>query len=147
MLSGSLATVVMTVVILAGRRLSGFRTPPPVEITRRLSWRAGISPPRSKGGFRVFWLAGHIAYGAGCGALYVLARPRLPQDPVRAGLMAGGTVWGVSYLGYLPMLSLYPSPEDDASDRQVVMIAAHAVYGVSLAMTERLVRERFPGRS
>lgn len=140
MLSGSLATIPMTVVILAGRRLSGFRTPPPVEITRRLSRRAGISPPRSKGGFRVFWLAGHIAYGAACGALYTRLRRRLPGDPVVAGLLAGGAVWGVSYLGYLPALSLYPAPEDDSSDRTLVMIAAHAVYGVALAETEHRLR-------
>ena len=141
------ATIAMTVVILTGRRLFGFRTPPPVEITRRISRRVGIPLPRSEGGFRSYWLAGHVAYGAGCGVLYALARRRLPQDPVKAGLIAGGTVWGVSYLGYLPVLSLYPSPEDDASDRQAVMIAAHAVYGVALALSERRMHVRFPVRS
>lgn len=146
-LSGAVATVPMTVVILGGRTLAGFRTPPPVEITHRISQRAGLPSPRSEGGFRLFWLTGHIGYGAGCGVLYVLVRRWLPRAPVPAGLIAGGAVWGVSYLGYLPALSLYPSPEEDSRDRTLVMIAAHAVYGVALAMIERLVCERFPDRS
>lgn len=145
--SGVVATVAMTPVILAGRRLFGFRTPPPVEITRRISRRASIPVPRSESGFRVFWLSGHIAYGAACGCLYVLARRSLPREPLLAGLIAGGTVWGISYLGYLPAFSLYPSPEDDSRDRTLVMIAAHAVYGVGLATIERLLRERFQARS
>ncbi len=134
--SGSVATVLMTVVIFGGQKLFGFHTPPPVEITRRVSRRVGISPPRSKEGFQVFWLAGHLAYGAACGVLFALVRRFLPPQPAPAGLIAGGTVWAVSYFGYLPSLSLYPWPEDDPDARTIVMIAAHAVYGVALAETE-----------
>lgn len=143
-ISGSVATVPMTIVILCGRKLFGFHTPPPVEITQRVSRRLGISPPRSEEGFRIFWLAGHLAYGAACGALYALVREWLPPRPVQAGSIAGGAVWGVSYLGYLPSLSLYPSPTDDAGDRAIVMIAAHAVYGVALAETEHRLNDLFP---
>ncbi|MDQ3654614.1 MAG: hypothetical protein M3457_06000 [Chloroflexota bacterium] len=145
--SGSVATVLMTIVILGGRKLFGFHTAPPVEITRRISRRVGISQPRSDEGFQVFWMAGHLAYGAACGVLYVLVRRLLPPRPVTAGLIAGGTVWGVSYLGYLPALSLYPSPDEDADDRTLVMLAAHAVYGVALAETEHLLTDRFPERN
>ncbi len=127
----------MTIVILGGRMLAGFRTPPPVEITRRISHSVGLPRPRSEGGFRLYWLSAHVGYGAGCGVLYTLGRRWLPGHPVPAGLIAGGTVWAVSYLGYLPAFSLYPSPEDDANDRTMVMIAAHAVYGIALAETER----------
>jgi len=136
----------MTIVILGGRKLFGFHTPPPVEITRRITRRVGISPPRSDEGFQVFWLAGHIAYGAACGALYAFVRRWLPSHPVPAGLLTGGAVWGVSYLGYLPALSLYPSPEEDADDRTIVMIAAHAIYGVTLAGTEQRLKDVFPER-
>lgn len=143
-LSGAFATIPMTIVILGGRKLFGFHTPPPVEITRRISRRVGISPPRSKEGFQAYWLAGHLAYGAACGALYAVVRRFLPSKTVPAGLIAGGTVWGVSYLGYLPGLSLYPSPDEDANDRTAVMIIAHAVYGVTLAETEHLLNDLFP---
>lgn len=143
-ISGSLATVLMTVVIFGGRKLFGFHTPPPAEVTRRVSRRIGISLPRSEGGFQVFWLAGHLAFGAVCGVLYVLARRFLPSHAVPAGLIAGGTLWGISYLGYLPGLSLYPPPEEDADGRTIVMIAAHAVYGVALAEAEQRLNDLFP---
>jgi len=146
LLCGAVATFPMTIVILGGRKAAGFRTPPPVEIAHRISRRAGIPRPRSEGGFRLFWLAAHIGYGAGCGMLYVLVRRWLPSHPAPAGLIVGGAVWGVGYLGYLPLLSLYPAPEDDAPDRTLVMIAAHAVYGLALAETERRVRYLAPER-
>lgn len=137
----------MTIVILGGRTLLGFHTPPPVEITRRVSRRVGVRPPRSNEGFGAFWMAGHILYGAACGALYTVSRRFLPRQPVAAGLIAGGAVWGVSYLGYLPALSLYPSPENDSRDRTAVMIVAHAVYGVALALAEEPLRDLIPDRS
>jgi hypothetical protein len=139
-LAGVAATVPMTAVIAAGDVLGLLRTPPPEEITARVAERAGEVPDRQSPAFQAEWLAAHTAYGAACGAVYALARPLLPRSDVLAGLLFGGAVWGVSYIGLLPALALYPAPDEDAPGRAATMIAAHAVYGTALAATARRLR-------
>jgi hypothetical protein len=65
----------------------------------------------------------------------------LPRSDLVAGLLFGGVVWGVSYIGLMPSLNLYPSAEDDSNQRQGVMIAAHAVFGTALANIEHQLRD------
>jgi putative membrane protein len=127
----------MTLVIETGRAAGWVRTPPPEEITANVAERAGEEPSRQNPAFQAAWLAAHLGYGAACGALYALVRPLLPRSDVAAGLLFGGAVWGVSYLGLLPALELFPPAQDDSPRRQAMMIAAHAVYGVALADLER----------
>ena len=67
-------------------------------------------------------------------------RPVLPRSDLAAGLLFGAAVWGVSYIGLMPSLNLYPSAEEDSNQRQVVMIAAHAVFGTALATIEHQLR-------
>jgi hypothetical protein len=138
-LAGLAATAPMTAVIAAGGAFGLLFTPPPAQITGEVSERAGEQLSRRSPEFTAAWLAAHFAYGAACGALYGLLRPLLPRADVIAGVMFGGAVWGVSYLGLLPSLGLFPSAKDDAPPRQAVMIAAHAVYGTTLAGAERLL--------
>jgi uncharacterized membrane protein YagU involved in acid resistance len=141
-ISGAVATIPMTVPILAARSLHLFRTPPPVQISDEIASRTEVLPERSEPGFTPSWLAGHIGYGAACGAVFAIARPALPESRITAGLLFGETVWGVSYLGYLPVLGIYPFPEDDSRARTATMILAHAVYGVALAGVERTLRHQ-----
>jgi uncharacterized membrane protein YagU involved in acid resistance len=62
-------------------------------------------------------------------------------------LAYGLAVWGVSYINLMPNLRLYPPVRDDRLSRTAVMIAAHVVYGVSLAVLERqLVRQNSHSR-
>jgi putative membrane protein len=136
-MAGAAATVPMTLVIEAGRAAGWVRTLPPKQITANVAERAGEAPSRQNPAFQVAWVAAHLGYGAVCGALYALVRPLLPRSDVAAGLLFGGAVWGVSYLGVLPALELFPPAQDDSLRRQAVMIAAHAVYGVTLADVER----------
>lgn len=103
--------------------------------------RLGMSRTHSRSTASVAWMAAHEAYGMACGMGYVHVRPLMPSSPRVAGLIFGGAVWGVSYLGYLPALDLYPSPDDDSRSRLTVMVIAHAVFGIVLAEVEhRLVR-------
>lgn len=140
-LAGLAATAPMTAVIGVGRAAGWLRTPPPVAITEEVAERAGQDPERESPAFQAEWLAAHFAYGAACGAIYGGIRPRLPRSNVAAGLLFGGAVWGVSYLGVLPALNLFPSATEDSRSRQAVMIAAHAVFGLALAEGEsRLAR-------
>lgn len=130
--AGLVATGPMTVVIFAARRARLLRTSPPEEISAR-----GLAklpaPVEAVTSGRPWWRVAHGGYGVLCGVVYRLLRSRLPPQTAQAGLLFGGFVWGVSYLGLMPALDLYPWPEEDASPRLVVMIAAHAVYGVTLA--------------
>ncbi len=96
--------------------------------------------------FRPLWLVAHGGYGLLCGVAYHFLRPRLPNQPAQAGLLFGGMVWSVSYLGLLPALDLYPWPDEDATPRLAVMIAAHAVYGATLAAVVQRLDERWLSR-
>ena len=139
-LSGLAATVPMTAVIVAGRATGLMGTPPPVEITENAAEQAGEDPDRQSPEFQAAWLAAHIGYGAACGVVFSAIRPVLPRSDLAAGLMFGMAVWGVSYIGLMPSLNLYPSPEADSNQRQVVMVAAHAVFGAALASIDSYLR-------
>lgn len=139
-IGGGAGTLVMTAAILTGEWLFRFRTPPK-EITRNVLWRIGMPRAGSGATAGVIWVVAHEAYGMACGVGYALVRPRLPASRYAAGLMFGGAVWAVGYLGYLPALGLYPSPDEDRRSRTSVMVIAHAVFGVVLAdMEHRLSR-------
>ncbi len=138
-LIGLLATIPMTLAMLAARRSRLLRTPPPQEITKRLL--APIASPRARAGPQLraaAWIA-HFGYGALGGVGYALLRRRLPQAPRWAGLLYGALLWSVSYLGLMPALGLYPWPDEDATPRLGVMIAAHGVYGLALATIDHHV--------
>ena len=144
-LAGLAATVPMTVVIAAGRAAGLMGTPPPVEIVENVAEQAGEDPDRDSPAFQASWIAAHLGYGAACGALYALMRPLLPRSDVAAGLLFGGAVWGVSYMGVMPALDLYPSAKDDSEPRQAVMVAAHAVFGMALASIDSRLRANEEG--
>ncbi len=139
--AGLAATAPMTLVIAAGRAIGLMRTPPPVLITANAVESTGQSPDRQSPAFQAAWLTAHFGYGAGCGAIYALARPFLPRSVTVAGLLFGGGVWTISYLVMMPASRLYPSAADDSRSRQAVMIAAHLVFGLTLAGAERLLAE------
>ena len=139
-LAGVIATALMTIAISIGERLGLLRTPPPTQITSNVESRVGLEREPPKPRFTADSVATHHAFGAVGGAVYVLTRPILPKSPVGSGLVFGGVVWGIAYLGVFPALRLYPWPDDDRHTRTAVMIAAHAVYGVTLAETERRLR-------
>ena len=136
-LAGLAATVPMTAVIGAGRVAGLMGTPPPVEITENVAEQVGEDPDRQSREFQAAWLAAHLGYGAACGLVFSAIRPVLPRSDLAGGLLFGVAVWGVSYIGLMPSLNLYPSAQDDSNQRKAVMIAAHAVFGSALASVDR----------
>lgn len=139
-IAGVVGTIAMTVPILAGQRSGLFTNPPPREISANVARRTWLLPERSDPAFPLVWSSGHLAYGGACGVVFTLVRRYLPAAPSLAGLLFGLAVWAVSYLGLIPALRLYPWPADDSRPRQLVMIAAHGVFGVTVAQTARHLR-------
>lgn len=135
--AGLLATLPMTLVIAAARATGLLRTPPPAQITRNAAARAGVPARAGSTGFRVGWLAAHAGFGAASGVGYALVRPLLPKRVGIAGLLYGLALWVLAYVGVMPALRLYPWPGEDSRSRGAVMIAAHAVFGLALAETDR----------
>lgn len=145
-LAGIIATVTMSLVIVAGRRLGLLYTPPPKHITQRVADRLHLSRDLPRPVFQTSWILAHFGYGAVSGVLHALIRDRIPGPRLLGGLLFGGLLWAVSYFGLMPGLRLYPSPEHDSPTRMGTMIAAHAVYGVTLAWAERLLGGRGSAR-
>lgn len=136
-LGGMGATAAMSAVMLGGKATGLLRTPPPKEITGRAGRQAGVPPQQvPKSAFDLTWVAAHLGMGMGCGAVFGLTRALWPRSDVRAGLLYGGLVWAVNYLGVLPAAGLYPWPSEDSNSRTAVMVASHAIFGVSLAKLE-----------
>jgi hypothetical protein len=124
----------MSLVLAAGHRANLLTTPPPKEIAGTAAARSGLGDDLDDDSFTASWVALHAGYGAGSGALFRLVRPWLPAPSPLAGLLFGGLVWAGSYLGLMPALGLYPWPREDRQSRMLVMIVAHAVYGVVTAV-------------
>lgn len=143
--AGALATGPMTLVIAAARAIGHVETLPPRQITENLGDVVGINSKNvSTGSRNASFLVAHFGYGLACGMLYTFSRPLLPVQRSAAGLLFGGTVWGVSYLGVMPALRLYPWPRKDSGSRMATMIAAHAVFGIALAELEHWLWEMDP---
>jgi hypothetical protein len=139
-LAGIIATGPMTIVIVVGKMLGLLNTPPPKQITAEVHAETGLHDEVQAEAFTASWLAAHLGYGAACGALLAATRPLLPKSDLVTGILFGGAVWGVSYAALMPGLGLYPPLWRDRPSRQAVMAAAHGVYGVTLAWTDRRLK-------
>lgn len=135
--AGVIATGVMTVAITLGKRAGLLHIPPPEQVTTDVTnaVQPGAEAPAPE--FTPGSLLAHHAFGAAAGVGYVVARRFLPGPTALAGLTWGGIVWVSAYAGALPLLELYPWPDQDRPSRMAVMVGAHAVYGTVLAETEK----------
>ena len=79
-------------------------------------------------------LAAHFGYGAATGALYALARAH--GHHVLPGALYGVLVWAASYFVGMPGRILKPAHAHPL-ERNLLMIAAHLVWGGTLALTIR----------
>lgn len=138
LISGIAATGPMSVVmVLLHRRLpSGERySLPPREITMKAVEQVAEPDEISQSTRSALtWLA-HFGYGGAAGVLYAAVGRRLPGGTVRRGVLFGLLVWTVSYLGLLPGLRVLTSATEHPARRSGLMIAAHLVWGWSLATT------------
>jgi hypothetical protein len=134
--AGAVATVPMSVVMLAFRRPMGEQ--PPDAITKRAAHAVGAAPTEEQAD--ALAVVAHLGFGAATGALYALA-PRV-GPPVLRGVGTALGVWAVSYQGWVPALGILPKASEDRPARPAVMVAAHVVYGAVLGTLEERLRRR-----
>lgn len=142
LLSGAVATVPMSAVMLVAGRIGAMGTQPPERVAERAMGATGVGAT-SKGEKDVATSVAHLAFGAGGGAAFALLHRRLnlPVHAVAQGVAFGLAVWAVSYQGWIPALGILPPADDDRPGRRRAMIGAHIVYGSVVGAAEaRLAR-------
>jgi uncharacterized membrane protein YagU involved in acid resistance len=118
---------------------------PPRHITENAAEAAGAGEAMDnmdEGGRKATTLAAHFGYGAAAGAAYVPLAGKSGLPPAAEGALFGLAVWGGSYLGLMPATGLYNSAKDEPAARNVLMIAAHLVWGASLGVIYDVLRKR-----
>lgn len=135
-LAGTRATFPMTAWFAGAKKLGLLGEAPPKKITRRFLDAIGLKSKTNKTERDVVTMAAHLGFGAGMGAIYGLLREaHLWPRGMLGGAAFGSVVWGASYMGWVPALSIMPRPSHDRPGRPTAMLTAHWVFGVSLART------------
>ena len=134
-LAGFVATVPMSALMLAGQPAlpPGRRRLPPKQITMRLARLAGARPHPDGPATNFATTAAHFGYGTMIGAMYGALAARRPDHPLAKGMAFGLLVWAGSYLGWLPAAGVRQPATRDPTSRNVLMIAAHLVWGAGTA--------------
>lgn len=143
--AGAAATVAMSAWMLLAQRAGAMGDLPPRRITETALDQLGVAA--AKQATDALSVLAHLGFGMAVGAVYGVARGRLPGDaggglaPV-AGAAYGLLVWAASYQGFVPALGALPPASRDRPDRPRSMALAHLVYGGTLgaALSYRRLR-------
>lgn len=141
-LSGFVATLPMTIFMLATQRFLPKRQQyelPPEMITKDLAHRAHIRHHLNKQLILGATTASHFGYGAAMGAAFGPLQKRVPLPTIAQGVLYGLLVWAASYLGLLPLLGISASGHKEPLRRNLMMIAAHVVWGASMGVAARVL--------
>jgi putative membrane protein len=112
---------------------------PPRLITEEIAERVGLEKHMNESQLVAATVASHFAYGALFGALYALYEGRLSIPSGLKGAFVGVAVWVGSHLGWLPAMNTLAPATRHPWRRNLMMILAHIVWGVSLGeMTRKL---------
>jgi uncharacterized membrane protein YagU involved in acid resistance len=145
-LAGLIATVPMTAAMVAIYRQlprqQRNRQLPPEQITLALAKSVEIDDDLSRTGEKVLTGAGHFGYGAACGAVYGLYADRIQTASLKEGATFGLGVWAASYLGWLPAMGVRRSATKELAGTNIMMIAAHLVWGASTAIAYKALRQK-----
>jgi hypothetical protein len=140
--AGAAATLPMTVAMLAIRRFlpaTQRGSIDPHTVTSRVLQRMHLADPHTAQRQTAATTLGHIGYGAATGALFATAQRLLPLPPMVRGLLFGLGVWGTSYAGWLPATGILPPPDKRPRGRNLMMVAAHLVWGAVLGLGYRYI--------
>jgi uncharacterized membrane protein YagU involved in acid resistance len=137
LLAGFVGTAVMTVAMAAMRRCLPAEQQgplPPRQISMAAAKRVGVKDRMDEQTRFSTTMALHFGYGTVVGALYAPLADTVPGCSPFKGMAFGVLVWTGSYLGWLPMSGLLSSATRHPAARNVLMIAAHLVWGSVIAM-------------
>ena len=139
LLIGAIAGFVGTMAMTAAMRRMHEKLPPkesypltPREIIDSMAEQADV--PLSGEAAKDVTTAAHFAYGAASGAL--LGGAGVMLGPV-SGAMGGIGIWLGSYLGWIPTAKVLKPATDHPPRRNLLMLAAHIVWGVATASAMR----------
>lgn len=136
-LAGAIATIPMTMAMNSMHKhlpIMESYPLPPRKITKNVSKEIGLWRHLSKKQKDLLTVIGHYSYGAFTGSIYFPFIQKLNLPKIAGGITFGLLVWGVSYLGWLPASGLYPSAKRTPLKRNLLMIAAHIIWGAALGM-------------
>jgi putative membrane protein len=144
-IAGAVATAPMTATMMALHRMlpRHQQTPlPPHVAAENAADAVGAGEAMDaagEDGRKGVALAAHFSYGAAAGAAYAPLAGKSGLHPAAEGALYGLAVWGGSYLGLMPATGLYNSATDEPAERNIMMIAAHVVWGASLGIVFNLL--------
>ena len=107
---------------------------PPRQVTMNAAAKAGVGPPPDESERTGLTLAAHFGYGAAMGALYTPLGKKFPLPGILKGVLFGLVVWTASYLALLPMSGMSESGQREPVRRNLMMIAAHIVWGSAMGL-------------
>lgn len=140
-IAGFVATLPMSVVMkgiqLLLPRYERYALPPSV-ITFQAAEKTGQPPANSKQHV-IRTILAHFGVGTGFGLLYGLISTVFgkPRGGSLRSVIFGLLVWAVSYLGIIPALNLYNSPDREPARRHAMMISAHLIWGITTGQVYR----------
>ena len=102
---------------------------PPRLITEEITRRIGVKQRIPEVGLIGLTLFSHFAYGAIFGASYALFEGRMRMH---SSLKGGLALWTGSYLGWLPAVGILTPATGHPWRRNLLMIVAHLIWGVTL---------------
>jgi uncharacterized membrane protein YagU involved in acid resistance len=144
-LAGFIATGPMSVFMLATQRFLPKRQQyalPPEIITEELAHRMHIRWHMNKKQVEAATVVSHFGYGAAMGVLYSLLAEKVPLPSPIKGVFYGLVVWGASYLGLLPLSGMSESGQREPGRRNLMMIAAHVIWGLTLGLVAEVFAEK-----
>jgi putative membrane protein len=135
----------MTIFMLATQRFlpRGQRYAlPPEVIVKDLAHRAHIRSFLSKRQIMLATLISHFGYGSAMGAAYGPMERAAPLPAPARGLVYGLLIWVGSYFALLPLGDMAASGQKEPGQRNLMMLAAHALWGITLGSIVALLKKR-----
>ena len=143
--AGFIGTAPMTACMVIGWQLlpAPEKYPlPPRQIVGEFAERLEIEEDLSEGQLLAATLLSHYSYGALFGSLFALLETRISLLRSIKGMLAGLALWTGSYLGWLPALGILPPATRHPWRRNLLMIVAHMVWGLTMGVIFQKLESR-----